>query len=587
MSKDEEKTRLMSDRTVAKPRAGAGSQDALSEGVPPVNIEATVVQSRKGSGRGAQSSSAQEGQAPAITRLGETPAETQVISDEESPVGDLQQLSRKPSNPTQFAKPLNLTVDVSVEETVPISPDQFTENTDQKYRDAVRVSSLADLVPGAIIKNRFKLETRLGRGGMGTIFLATDLRKEELKDKDAYIAIKFLNEELHDRMEAIISLQREAKKSQTLSHPNIVTVYDFDRENTVFFLSMEYLKGESFDQYIARSANRMEKNAQLMRYVEFMARGLAYAHQEGFVHADFKPANVFLTEQGQVKVLDFGIAQAVRSNLSSKGEGNHAESIFDPSSLGAMTPNYASLEMLQGKKPVPSDDVYGLAVVAYELLSGFHPFQVEGQRLTAKLAYERGLTVKPLKGLSRRHMRALEKGLEFKRQDRFNDAGEFIDAIKPKVKLRQSVIGVIAASLLAALISLWAAVNKTEAVIGFDDLPVFMSEIVETVKSGDQNFDLGDIDQAHKLYVQAWEAGVDKSKADSRDLFKLKVIIDRRINKITGHLIDRIDDESIDRYTLMQLELTLGFLKADSLGSMDEDIDKAVARIQEALKSKS
>ncbi len=445
------------------------------------------------------------------------------------------------------------------------------------------VNSVNDLAPGAVIKQRFKLEKCIGRGGMGTIFLASDLRKEELGDTDPHVAIKFLNEELHDSLGAIVALQREARKSQTLSHPNIVTVYDFDRENNIFYLSMEYLRGESFGQYISRNANRMENPAQLMRYIEFMARGLAYAHQEGFVHADFKPANVFLTEQAQVKILDFGIAQAVRSNLA---VAHPSDSLFDPVLLGAMTPNYASLEMLNQERPIPADDVYALAVVAYELLGGGAPFRLNGKRINAKQAFEQGIYASPIAGVPKRPMDTILKGLSFKREARFVDAGKFIDAIKPRVKIRQSALILITVLAITVLISWGIVVNKTEAVIGFDDLPPTMSAIIETIKTADAIYAQGDIDQAHKLYVQAWESGADTMRADSRDLFKLKIILDRRFDKIINNLISRTQDKKLDLFSAMQLQMTLEFLKQGDLGTLDEDIEVSLSKLQKSIDSK-
>jgi len=439
------------------------------------------------------------------------------------------------------------------------------------------ISGNDDLLPGAVIKQRFVLEKRIGQGGMGTIFLARDKRKVELQDSDSQIVIKFLNEELADNLGAIMALQREAKKSQALSHPNIVTVYDFDRENTMFFLSMEYLQGESLDQYISRSANRMTKPATIMRYVELMARGLAYAHQEGFVHADFKPANVFLTDSDQIKVLDFGIAQAVRSNLES---GPGEDTVFDPGAMGALTPNYASLEMLEKERPIPADDVYALACVAYEMLAGVHPFRLNGKRMNAVDAQANNLEVAPIAGISKRHMKAIRKGLAFRRSDRYANAGEFIDAIKPRVKLGQSMLILIAVLVVTVVVSWGITVNTSDAVIGFDDLPDSMANIVSTIKEGDEIFDVGDVDQAHRLYAQAWEAGFDVALADSRDQYKLKVIVDRRINKIIQRLIDKASEKDLDTFTLMQLQVSLEFLKKDDLGSLDEQIDRALKQIQ-------
>lgn len=436
------------------------------------------------------------------------------------------------------------------------------------------------LEPGMQLKNRFMLEKRIGAGGMGSIFLAKDMRKEELQDKDSQVVIKVLNDELHDNFEAVIALQREAKKSQALSHPNIVTVYDFDREDTTFFISMEYLEGESLDRFIARGAHRFEKQAKILHYIELMARGLAYAHQEGFVHADFKPANVYLTHQGQIKILDFGIAQAVRSNLASQAND---DTVFDPASLGAMTPNYASLEMLEFQRPLFADDVYALAIVAYEMLTGKHPFTENGKKLNAKEAKAKNLHVEPIKGLNKRQMQAITKGLAFDRANRYQDAGEFIDAIKPRVKLAHSIVALIGALCVAVVISWYILASKSDAVISFDDLPPSMEKIVSTIKEGDQILESGDINQAHKLYALAWESSFDLTDEDSRDIHKLKVLVDRRINKIAESLIKQTQAPDLDEFSLMQLQLALEFLQKDELGSMDDEIGEAIDAIDKRI----
>ncbi len=450
-------------------------------------------------------------------------------------------------------------------------------------------SSIEDLKPGSVINQRFRLQKRIGQGGMGTIFLAVDCRKEELHDSDPYTAIKFLNSDLHDSVEAIVALQREAKKSQTLSHPNIVTVYDFDRQDALVFLSMEYLRGESFDRYISRSTDSKDSIQKRIEYIVLMGQGLAYAHQEGFVHADFKPANVFLTKQGQVKVLDFGIAQVTRTSqvtCTNQEIGQTQDSLFDPASLGATTPSYASFEMLEGQRPIPCDDVYALAVVAYELLSGNHPFLSNDKPLTAQQAYKNSSIVAPIRGVSKQHMSVIYKGLSFKRDDRYDNANEFINALKPKVSVSYSVISLITLLVLTILISWGISMYKADAMVGFNDLPDSMAPVIETIKTADEIFEEGDIDQAHKLYVQAWESRFNHAQTNSRDHFKLKIILDRRVNNVILDLISRSKTDNIDPYTLMQLELALEFLRKDDLGTMDDEIDLTLKRIKLELEHK-
>lgn len=436
--------------------------------------------------------------------------------------------------------------------------------------------------PGAIIKGRFVLEARIGRGGMGTVYRARDLRKEETRDSEPRVAIKFLNPELRDQPDALIALQREAKKAQQLAHPNIVTVYDFDRDGGLVFLSMEYLEGEALDSLIARHAPRGLPAYNALPLIERIARGLAYAHQEGFVHADLKPGNVFVTGAGNVKILDFGIAQAVRR----PHEPGAAEDPFNPYSLGAITPSYASAEMLREEVPAPADDVYALACLAYELLSGRHPFVDEsGRKLPASEARERGLRPAPIRGLSRRHMRALRRGLAFERAQRFADAGQFIDAIKERPRLRRTQLALLTALALAAAVSVWQLAWRSDAAIDLDDLPPALSEAAEAVRLGDRVLDAGDLDQAQNLYAQAWDSAQRLRESQPRELYKLKVILGRRFARLTQALLAQLDAPGLDEFRLLQLQIALEFLRRDRPGEQAQAIAEGLARIQQRLEA--
>ncbi len=444
------------------------------------------------------------------------------------------------------------------------------------------------LAPGLILNQRFKLERCIGRGGMGTIFLARDLRREEVDDKDSLIAIKFLKEELDADRGAIVALQKEAKKSQALAHPNIVTVYDFDRENSCFYLSMEYLQGRSFDRVISDSWGEYNKENKtnkenldrLISYFQSMTKGLSYAHSMGYVHADFKPANIFLCDNGQVKVLDFGIAQAVRGEAGVSKRSREEEGF---SSMFAFTPDYASPEVLNRQPPEPSDDVFSLAVVAYELLSGRHPFRRGGERSDIKEASENGITVAPIPNVPKHIMAAMIKGLSFYREQRFQNATEFHEAIQPRNKVKYSFVAVVAFLVVISGVFGYLLMSKSEIAISIEDLPESMDEIVETIDTADGVFSQGDVEKAHRLYVSAWELGIDLDKVDSRDYHKLKVVLDRRIDNVIRHMISRSRDDSVNAYTLIQLQMALGFLKKDELGTLDQDIDLALLHIEERL----
>ncbi|CAN5157665.1 hypothetical protein BH24PSE2_BH24PSE2_17390 [soil metagenome] len=265
---------------------------------------------------------------------------------------------------------------------------------------------------GHVLRNRFVLEERIGAGGMGIVYRALDRRKQEAHDGNPYVALKILRHEIRQRPDSLSSLQQEALKAQRLSHPNIVNVFDFDRDGDAVFMTMELLEGESLARLLSQPQRRLPRE-QAIAIIAGMSRGLAYAHEQNIIHYDFKPGNVFLTHDGRIKLLDFGIARAAPEE---------ALYTFDSEPVNAMTPAYASCEMLQGGEPDPRDDVYGLACVSYELLAGRHPFC----RQSAVRARQLKMRPPRIKGLKRSQWRALERGLRFTRSERTSSAGEFL-----------------------------------------------------------------------------------------------------------------------------------------------------------------
>ncbi|MBL3600016.1 MAG: serine/threonine protein kinase [gamma proteobacterium endosymbiont of Lamellibrachia anaximandri] len=265
---------------------------------------------------------------------------------------------------------------------------------------------------GDTLNGRFVLEDEIGRGGMGVVYLAKDLRKEEARDREPYVAIKVLNEAVQQNPDAFIALQREAKKAQHLAHPNVATVY----------MTMELMQGESVEHLIKRirpSGLPLEK---ALPIIEGMAHGLAYAHKKDIVHADFKPGNAFILQNGEIKVLDFGIARAFKPPGQNSGDAT----VFDPAKWEALTPAYASCEMFDQAAPDPRDDIYALGCVSYELLTGHHPFD----KLPANQARGRKLIPKPIPGLSGQLNQALTHTLAFERSERTPDLEQFLQELK-------------------------------------------------------------------------------------------------------------------------------------------------------------
>jgi serine/threonine protein kinase len=311
---------------------------------------------------------------------------------------------------------------------------------------AAQPAAHGEVGPGTVLKERFELMEKLGEGGMGAVYKARDLLKVEAKDRNPYVAVKLLSGDFKEHPEAFIALQRETSKAQKLAHPNIATVYDFDRDRGTVYMTMEVLEGAELNDFIKKTIpdDGLEV-LEAMEIVGQLCEGLKYAHNRGLVHSDFKPGNCFITHDGTVKLLDFGIARASATKAGAEGD----KTLFDPGELGALTPAYATIEMFEGLAPDPRDDMYALACTAYELLNKKHPFK----KRSAVKAREMGLKPAPLKKLTRRQNRVLLATLGLAREDRPESVEEFWDEIRPRKDYTWYYVGggVAATALIAAL----------------------------------------------------------------------------------------------------------------------------------------
>ncbi len=330
------------------------------------------------------------------------------------------------------------------------------KQTSQIINEAPKASEV--LTIGSILQNRFVINKVLGSGGMGTVFQATDLRRQEAQDHQPDVAIKVLKQEFRQNPELFIALQRETKKSQLLAHPNIVTVYDFDRDGNNVFMVMELLKGRTLTQYIRDEAQLGLPYKKVAHLIRGLSLGLAYAHKKNIIHSDFKPGNIFITTDGSIKILDFGIACAAVNNESHNEESN--ETVFNARDLGALTPAYASLEMFQGKSPSPADDVYALACVCFELLNGKHPYG----KLSAEKAIEVKIDIPSSKGLNRKQRQALNHALALKAGNRTPTVDDFLDGIEPQSILPKILAATAVITLVGAGATYYYMLNEMDVV---------------------------------------------------------------------------------------------------------------------------
>ncbi|MCG7235769.1 serine/threonine-protein kinase [Corynebacterium sp. ACRQP] len=210
-----------------------------------------------------------------------------------------------------------------------------------------------------LVGDGYQLQWIIGHGGMSTVWLADDLANER------EVAIKVLRPEFSSNAEFLARFRNEALSAQGINSDNVVATYDYreadtDAGFTVCYIIMEYIRGESLADLIAREGQLDEALA--LDVLEQAAHGLAVIHRMGLVHRDIKPGNLMLTQHGQVKITDFGIAKAAAAvPLTRTG-------------MVVGTAQYVSPEQAQGMKVTAASDVYSLGVVGYELLSGKRPF---------------------------------------------------------------------------------------------------------------------------------------------------------------------------------------------------------------------
>jgi len=349
-------------------------------------------------------------------------------------------------------------------------------------------SSLAPGQPldvGVVLKDRFVLKELLGKGGMGSVFKALDLRKVEANDREPFVALKVLSQDFRDNPVSFMALQRETKRAQTLSHPNIITVYDFDRDGDHIFMTMEHLQGQPLNVLIRDLKECGMPFKKAWPLIQGMGLALAYAHRKHIVHSDFKPGNVFVTSDNEAKVLDFGIATAI----ARPGQAGSDATLFNARDLGAMTPAYASLEQLRLLPPDPRDDLYALACVAYELLAGKHPYG----KLSAEQTLDLNVQLKPIPGLRRSQWKALQRGLAFKQEDRIANVDEFLKLLQPHSTLFYSAwaAAVLAAGITGGNLYLHLNAPPPPPELCADVTPELQRKIDDLLELADIHFDVG------------------------------------------------------------------------------------------------
>jgi serine/threonine protein kinase len=292
-----------------------------------------------------------------------------------------------------------------------------------------RQPALRRVEVGRVLRDRYEIEQCFGTGGNGTVFKALDRYRSSMPPSLQYVAIKILHDCPGNRDERIEALRRELQSAQTLSHPNIVKVYDVDRDGDVDFFTMELLEGELLSGLMRRFQPLPMPRPHALAIIGQIASGLEHAHVRKIVHSDLKPQNIMITNSGEVRILDFGSSYRFAK-----------ETQCDPPWRGSTsaTPAYACCELLEGRLPDPRDDLYALACITYELLTGAHPFQ----RRRANQARDFGVVAVRPSGLSRRQWQTLAKGLSWHRAGRSISVGDWFKGLNPGSEIAQPLASI-------------------------------------------------------------------------------------------------------------------------------------------------
>ena len=208
-------------------------------------------------------------------------------------------------------------------------------------------------IPGTVLANRYRIVGLLGKGGMGEVYRADDLRLGQS------VALKFLPEKLSQEKSMLERFHREVRVARQISHPNVCRVHDIAETKGQSFLSMEYIDGEDLATLLRRIGRLPSDKA--VEIASQLCGGLAAAHQEGVLHRDLKPANVMIDGRGRAKITDFGLAGLAEE--------------FEGAEVRAGTPAYMAPEQLAGKEVSVKSDIYSLGLVLYELFTGKRVFK--------------------------------------------------------------------------------------------------------------------------------------------------------------------------------------------------------------------
>jgi serine/threonine protein kinase/tetratricopeptide (TPR) repeat protein len=276
----------------------------------------------------------------------------------------------------------------------PLSPDTPGPPGDPSLAETVRLPT-AELPAGSVFANRYQIIEELGAGGMGRVYRVLD------KTLGEEIALKLIRPEIASERETLERFKTELKLAREIVHKNVARMFDFNEEGRVPYITMEYVRGENLKRLI-RKVGRLFAGQAIPMACQ-ICDGLAEAHRHGIVHRDLKPQNIMIDEDGQAKIMDFGLARLLKAEEKSDSKSTPG------------TPAYVSPEQIKGMPPDARSDLYSFGVLFYEMLTGALPFKAANtpellhkhQAETAQDPRDLNPGISP--GLSQVVMRCLEK----------------------------------------------------------------------------------------------------------------------------------------------------------------------------------
>jgi len=255
-----------------------------------------------------------------------------------------------------------------------------------------------NLIIGSIFAGRYQVIEKLGKGGMGEVYKVLD---KEINEK---VALKLLNPDIADDEKTIERFRSELKYARQISHRNVCRMYDLNKEEEIYYITMEYVAGEDLKGSIRRMGSLNPAKAVFI--AKQVCEGLAEAHRMGIVHRDLKPQNIMIDSEGNARIMDFGIARS----LKTKG--------ITETGMIIGTPEYMSVEQVEGKETDRRSDIYSLGIILYEMLTSALPFDGETP-LSVALKHKtdwpsdpRDLNPQIPEALSRLILKCLEKDKE-------------------------------------------------------------------------------------------------------------------------------------------------------------------------------